>query len=174
MKYCSKCKEIHTNKELQNCPKCGRKLIDNPGHYSPVNLITANGFELERIKSALTDSDIAFSVKEERYDTGLQILNTAPPENCSVFTPLSHYDKAVETLIGIGALATNPLEELDKEDEEFLEKSREQEKKDELPEGKARLIRIFSFLAFLAVLVGFAFLVDWLLSFVTPLLGWSS
>ena len=172
MKYCSKCKKIHTNKELKNCPICKRKLIENPSHYSPVNLITANGFELERIRSALTQADIAFSVKEENYDTGLQILNTAPPENCSFFVPLSHYDKAVETLIGIGALKSNPLEELDKEDEDFLEKSREQEKKEELPEGKARLIRILSFLAFLVFLGIFAFAVDWLLSLVTPLLGW--
>ncbi len=172
MKYCSKCKKIHINKDLKNCPTCKRKLIENPSHYSPVNLITANGFELERIRSALTQADIAFSVKEENYDTGLQILNTAPPENCSFFVPLSHYDKAVETLIGIGALKSNPLEELDKEDEDFLEKSREQEKNDELPEGKARLIRILSFLAFLVFLGIFAFAVDWLLSLVTPLLGW--
>ena len=172
MKYCSKCKKIHLNKELTNCPQCRRKLIENPSHYSPVNVITANGFELERIRSALTNADIAFSVKEEKYDTGLQILNTAPPENCSFYVPLSHYDQAVEVLIGIGALKTDPLADLDKEDEVFLEKSREQEKNDELPESKARLIRIFSLLAFLAFLVGFAYLVDWLLSFVTPLLGW--
>ena len=172
MKYCSKCKKVHSNTEIQICPVCRRKLIENPNGFSPVNLITANGFELERIRSALTQADIAFSVKEENYDTGLQILNTAPPENCSFFVPLSHYDKAVETLIGIGALKSNPLEELDKEDEDFLEKSREQEKKEELPEGKARLIRILSFLAFLVFLGIFAFAVDWLLSLVTPLLGW--
>ena len=174
MKYCSKCKKIHTNKDLKNCPTCKRKLIDNPSHYSPVNLITANGFELERIHSALTQADIAFSVKEENYDTGLQILNSAPPENCSFFVPLSYYDKAVETLIGIGALSEEAVEEIDKADKEYLEKAREQEKKDELPEEKARLIRILSFLGFIAVLVGFSILVDYLLSFITPLLGWSS
>ena len=174
MKYCSKCKKIHTTKELTQCPTCRRRLIENPNHDSPVNIITANGFELERIKSALTDSEIPFSVKEERYDTGLQILNSAPPENCSFFVPLSHYDKAVETLIGIGALSEEAVEEIDKADKEYLEKAREQEKKDELPEEKARLIRILSFLGFIAVLVGFSFLVDYLLSFITPLLGWSS
>ena len=171
MKYCSKCKKILT-KNLDQCPKCGRRLIDNPNEYSPVNLVTANGFELERIKSALTDAEIPFSVKEERYDTGLQILNSAPPENCLFSVPLSEYRKAVETLVGIGALNEDSIHEIDKEDMEFLEKSRQQEKDEELPENKARLIRIFSFLGFLAVLVGFAYLVDWLLSFVTPLLGW--
>ena len=160
MKYCSKCKKVHINTEIQNCPACKRKLIENPNGFSPVNIITANGFELERIKSALADSEIPFSVKEERYDTGLQILNSAPPENCSFFVPLSHYDKAVETLIGIGALSEEAVEEIDKADKEYLE--------------KARLIRIFSFLGFIAVLVGFSFLVDYLLSFITPLLGWSS
>ena len=66
MKYCSKCKKVHINTEIQNCPACKRKLIENPNGFSPVNIITANGFELERIKSALADSEIPFSVKEER------------------------------------------------------------------------------------------------------------
>lgn len=172
MKYCSKCKNLHFSKELDKCPRCGKKLINEPSHYSPVKIVTANGFELERIKSALTQADIPFSVSEEKYDTGLQILNSAPPENCAFCVPIAHYDKAVETLVGIGALSEEKIHELDKEDEEFLEKSRQKEKDEELPEGKARLIRIFSFLGFLIVLVGFAYLVDWLLSFVTPLLGW--
>ena len=169
MKYCSKCKKIHHNKELTQCPKCRRKLIDDPNYNSPVNIITANGFELERIKSALIDAEIPFSVKEERYDTGLQILNSAPPENCSFFVPLSRYDEAVDTLIGISALDENTLPALDTEDEAFLEKSRENEKNDELPEDKARMIRILSFIAFLAILAGFVFLTDHLLSFITPL-----
>lgn len=172
MKYCSKCKNLHFNKELEKCPRCGKRLIDEPSHYSPVKIVTANGFELERIRSALTQADIPFSVTEEKYDTGLQILNSAPPENCAFCVPIAHYDKAVETLVGIGALNEDAIHELDREDEEFLEKSRQQENDDTLPENKARLIRIFSFLGFLAVLVGFAYLVDWLLSFVTPLLGW--
>lgn len=171
MKYCSKCKNVHINKELTICPHCRRKLIENPSHNSPVNVVTANGFELERIKSALAQADIPFSIKEERYDTGLQILNSAPPENCSFFVPLSYYDKAIETLIGIGAVNSEILQELDQEDEKFLEQSREQEKQDELPEKKARLIRIFSFLGFLIVLALVAYLADYLLSFVTPLLG---
>lgn len=172
LKYCSKCKNLHFSKELDKCPRCGKRLIDEPSHYSPVKIVTANGFELERIRSALTQADIPFSVTEEKYDTGLQILNSAPPENCAFCVPIAHYDKAVETLVGIGALDEDAIHELDREDEEFLEKSRQQENDDTLPENKARLIRIFSFLGFLAVLVGFAYLVDWLLSFVTPLLGW--
>ncbi len=171
MKYCSKCKQIHTAKELTVCPHCSKKLIENPGCYSPVKTVTANGFELERIRAALTNADIPFSVKEERYDTGLQILNSAPPENCSFFVPLCHYDEAVQTLIGIGAVKENELQELDKQDEEFLRQSRQQEKSQELPENKARLIRFLSFIGFLGVLVVFAWFVDYLLSFLTPFLG---
>lgn len=170
MKYCTKCKQIHTAKELTVCPRCGRKLTENPNYQSPVKAVTANGFELERIRAALTNEDIPFSVKEERYDTGLQILNSAPPENCSFYIPLCHYDKAMETLVGIGAVSEESMQELDRQDKEFLQKSREQEKTEEMPEGKARLIRILSLIGFLAVLVGFAYLADRLLSFVTPFL----
>ncbi len=123
LKYCSKCKNLHFSKELDKCPRCGKRLIDEPSHYSPVKIVTANGFELERIRSALTQADIPFSVTEEKYDTGLQILNSAPPENCAFCVPIAHYDKAVETLVGIGALDEDAIHELDREDEEFLETS---------------------------------------------------
>ncbi len=172
MKYCPKCKSVHLKKELTLCPQCRRKLIENPSPHSPVKVVTANGFELERIKASLTEADIPFSVTEERYDTGLQILNDAPPENCSFFIPLSHYDKALETLIGIGAADPDTLQALDQQDEAFLQQSREQEKQDELPENKARWIRIGSLLGFLLFLGLFAYLVDRLLALVTPLLGW--
>ena len=57
MKYCSKCKKIYFDFEGERCPSCNRKLIDEPNHFSPVYIITANGFELERIRAALESAE---------------------------------------------------------------------------------------------------------------------
>ena len=71
--------------------------------------------ELERIRAALHDADIPYSYQEARRDTGIQILNSAPPENCDVFVPLSAYNDALEVLIGIGALKENDIPDIDDE-----------------------------------------------------------
>ena len=104
MKYCAKCKKIYTKSEPAACPFCGRELIDDPSSFSPVDIVTAHGFELERIAAALKDADIPYSTREVRRDMGIQILNSAPPENCIVTVSLEHYQQAAELLIGIGAM----------------------------------------------------------------------
>ena len=96
MRYCTKCKIL--TRDHEKCPFCSRKTIDNPSHFSPVRIITANGFELERIRAALNDAGIPYSYNESVKDTGLQILNSAPPENCDVYVPLSAYAQACELL----------------------------------------------------------------------------
>ena len=95
MKYCAKCKKIYTKSEPAACPFCGRELIDDPSSFSPVDIVTAHGFELERIAAALKDADIPYSTREVRRDMGIQILNSAPPENCIVTVSLEHYQQAI-------------------------------------------------------------------------------
>ncbi len=171
MRYCTHCKTIF-NDNVTVCKKCGKKTISNPNHYSPINIITANGFELERIKASLSDSDIPFSVQETQQDTGLQILNSAPPENCNVFVPLSSYDDAVSVLVGIGALKDNEIPEIDEQTQSYIKKSKKNAQETQLSPKKARIVRILSFIGFLLVLVGVVYLTDFLISFIKPLFGW--
>ncbi|MBQ9461506.1 MAG: hypothetical protein IJU51_06285 [Clostridia bacterium] len=118
MKYCSKCKKIYTKSNPEICPACGRELISDPGSFSPVDIVTAHGFELERVCSALKEAGIPFSTREVRRDMGIQILNAAPPENCIVTVPLEQYQQAVELLIGIGAM--QQAEELSDDDRQQI------------------------------------------------------
>lgn len=171
MKYCTRCKCIF-NDDKNICIKCGKKLIPNPNHYSEVNLITANGFELERIKSALAETDIPFSVRETRKDVGLQILNSAPPENCNVFVPLSCYDDAVSLLVGIGALKENEIFETDEQTQEYIKNAKKNAEKEELSPAKRRTVKIISLILFLLILAGTVYLADFLLSLIKPMLGW--
>ena len=156
MRYCTKCKKLYKGDETEKCFVCGKKTISDPSHYSPVNVVTANGFELERIRAALHDADIPYSYQEARRDTGIQILNSAPPENCDVFVPLSAYAKTMDVLIGIGAVK----EEISQADTEKLREAEKAAEDEELPPEKARRIRILSGITFILLLVLVVWLVD--------------
>lgn len=156
MRYCTKCKKLYKGDETEKCFVCGKKTISDPSHYSLVNVVTANGFELERIRAALHDADIPYSYQEARRDTGIQILNSAPPENCDVFVPLSAYEKTMDVLIGIGAVK----EDISQADTEKLREAEKAAEDEELPPEKARRIRILSGIAFILLLVLVVWLVD--------------
>lgn len=166
MKYCTRCKKIFRSEDIQNCTVCSRKLIDDPNQYSPVDIVTANGFELERIKAALTDSKIPFTVQETEKDTGIQILNSAPPENCTIRVPLGYYTEASELLIGIGAL--NEAEELSDEDEAKLQEERKKESL--LPETPAKrfLSYVMFIIFFILMIAAVIFITDLITPFINP------
>lgn len=165
MKYCTKCKKLLTKDTHEACPACGRPLISDPNQYSTVYIVTANGFELERIKAALTEQDIPFTVQQTKDDTGLQILNTAPLENCRVFVPLSYYSDAVSLLVGIGAL--QEADELDEADEQRLREERSATR-EELSPRKAFWIKLLSIIIFIALIAGVVFLADMIGRFINP------
>ncbi len=165
MRYCTKCKKIYTSDESESCTVCGRELISDPSHYSPVNIVTANGFELERIKAALTEAEIPFSVKECPDDTGLQILNSAPPENCTVSVPLGYYSQTVELLIGIGAL--KEAEELSDEDAQLVAEER-QKTEEEMSPRKRFWVKLLSIILFIGLIAGVILLADIIGRFINP------
>ena len=165
MKYCTKCERRYTDTNASHCTLCGKALIDNPNHYSPVYVVTANGFELERIKASLTDADIPFSVSQTRDDTGLQILNAAPPENSQIFVPLSFYTQTVSILLGIGAL--NHADEISEQDEEKLQQERS-EHEEEMSPKKRFWVKLLSIILFIGILAAVVFLADWIGHFINP------
>ncbi len=157
MKYCTRCKKIDIREDNDTCRFCGRKLITDPNHYSPVHIVTANGFELERIKAALTEAEIPFTVQESRHDAGIQILNSAPMENCDIMVPLSFYTEASDLLIGIGAL--NEADELSEEDETKMKEARKNTE-EELSPRKSFWIKLLSIIVFIAMIGGVILLAD--------------
>ena len=165
MKYCTKCKKLYFSSDAEACTKCGRDLISDPNHHSPVDIVTANGFELERIKSALTEAEIPFTVQECENDTGIQILNSAPPENCRVFIPLGFYTQASELLMGIGAL--KETEELSREDEERLLEERMKNEEEMSPKQRF-WVKLLSLIIFIALLAGVILLADLIGRLINP------
>ncbi len=145
MKYCTKCKKIYTGDEAEVCTECGRELVGEPNRFSPVDIVTANGFELERISAALKEAEIPFSTREVKRDMGIQIMNAAPPENCIVTVPLGYYTQASELLIGIGAMTA--ADELSADDRQKLEEEKNKKEPEQSPTkgafNKAVLIVMF-------------------------------
>lgn len=166
MKYCTKCKKLFMKDHKEVCPNCSRKLISDPNHFSPVHIVTANGFELERIRAALNSAEIPYSYQEELHDAGIQILNSAPPENCEVFVPISAYDDAVDTLVGIGAIKDDDIPDINEENKQQLKLSKKKSEEEELSPQKARLVRILSAIAFLIILTGVVYFTDFLIAVV--------
>lgn len=171
MKYCTKCKLIADDGKTV-CTKCGKKLISNPNHYSAVKVITANGFELERIRAAFTDSEISFSVQQTKNDTGLQILNSAPPENCDVFVPISDYNEAVSVLVGIGAIKDNNIPEIDEQTKKDVDKARQEAEDNEMSPRKRFWVKLLSFLGFLLIIAAVTYFSDYIGSLIKQLFGW--
>lgn len=57
MKLCTKCKHLH-NDEDAVCSNCNSPLESITDENTPVYLLSAEGFELERVKTALEDNSI--------------------------------------------------------------------------------------------------------------------
>ena len=165
MKYCTKCKKIFTDDKTEKCPVCSKQMIDDPSRYSPVNIVTANGFELERIKAVLTEAEIPFSVQEAKDDTGLQILNSAPLENSCVFVPLSFYTQSCELLMGIGAI--KEAEEMSDDDEMMLIEQREKEFEEMSPQ-KRFWVKFFSIIGFILIIAATVLVADFIGRFINP------
>lgn len=145
MKYCSNCKKIF-NTNTDECPKCSRRLIAQPSGESPVVIKLSGGFEAERIIAALKDEDIPSYQKEAKGSAGLRILNSAAPEESEIYVPLSAYNKAVDVLVGIGALNPDEDEVLDVDDSELPPPPME-----EMSSRKRFWVRVLSIILFIAV-----------------------
>ena len=173
MKYCARCKKLYFKITDSRCPICNKKLIENPNHFSPVYIVTANGFELERIRAALNSADIPYSYQNEKRETGIRILNSAPPENCEVFVPISAYCDAMDILVGIGAVKDDKIPDVNDDEMAKLNEAKKEaaETDEELSPKKARIIRILSFIAFLMILAAAVYLADFIIALVKNMFG---
>ena len=164
MKYCKKC-NLLIKDTCDNCTKCG-KTLDNaePSAKSPVVVVTASGFEKERICTILTDKDIPYSVRvvaKRGIPTEINAVAGNSKTEHEIIVPYEFYNKAMEQLVGINAveLDDGELQELT----EALEKEDKSDKKtdaDDYFSVKNRVIRILSAIAFFILVALVIFGVD--------------
>lgn len=164
MKYCKKCNLLVKN-NIDKCTECGN-LLDNsqPLDKSPVVVVTASGFEKERICTILEEKNIPYSVRVVTKK-GIPTQSDAVTGNSKtahhIIVPYEFYNKAMEQLVGINAvnLTDDELQSLT----EALEREESSGKKpsaDDYFSVKNRVIRIVSAIAFFALVALVIFGVD--------------
>lgn len=115
MRYCEKCNYI-TDESMKNCPRCKSVLKkDEPPKNFPVAVITAAGFERERIAAALNDNGVPCTQRAAKKQPSAEIITGVNSATADILVAAGDYDKARDILVGIGAVKL--------EDEEIIEDS---------------------------------------------------
>ncbi len=163
MKYCKKC-NLLIKDDLNSCTKCGKALESSVSDKSPVVVVTASGFEKERICTVLTDKDIPYSVRvvtQKGIPTEMNAVTGNSKTAHQIVVPYEFYNKAMEQLVGINAV------QLTNEELQSLTEALEEEESSNKPSNiddyfsvKNRVVRIVSAIAFFALVALVIFGVD--------------
>ena len=116
MKYCSSCGRLYEAQEEQ-CPRCRRPLAAEAKQEDSVYLVTAGGFELDRICAALEDAGIPYEQKAAKKMAAAPVVSGVAGAT-DVLVAYMDYAKAQDVLIGVGALSVPAQEDADPQQED--------------------------------------------------------
>lgn len=171
MKLCTKCKHLH-NDEDAVCSNCNSPLESITDENTPVYLLSAEGFELERVKTALEDNSIPCdSVIKDKQLKKQEFINKNFAES-DILVPYAAYEKAYDICIGIGAIKEDDTQVL--EDAVEQKDSNEptlDEKFEEMSGVKRTTVRVLSAIAFLALVALAVYGTDFITGFIKGLFG---
>lgn len=125
-------------------------------------LLSASGFELERVKTALSDNGIPNDSKPQKRNYSAKAVTGVDNSQQDIYVAAADYDKAYDLCVGIGAI------HLEGEEEEILETepSAAEEEFEEMPQGKRTAVRIISALLFILIAAALIFGVDYFTSWI--------
>lgn len=170
MKLCTKCKHLH-NDEDAVCSNCNSPLESITDENTPVYLLSAEGFELERVKTALEDNSIPCdSVIRDKQLKKQEFINKNSAES-DILVPYAAYEKAYDICIGIGAVKEENTEILDEEVEKKDDEPTLDEKFEEMSGVKRTTVRVLSAIAFLALVALAVYGTDAVTAFIKGLFG---
>ena len=118
-------------------------------------LVSASGFELERIQTALSDNGIPNDSKPQKRNFSASAVTGVDMSVRDIYVGESDYEKAYDLCVGIGAIKIEGETE-DEPPEEF----------EEMSPGKRTAVRIISAALFIllaaAVIFGVDFFMGWI------------
>ena len=118
-------------------------------------LVSASGFELERIQTALSDNGIPNDSKPQKRNFSASAVTGVDMSVRDIYVGESEYEKAYDLCVGIGAIKIEGETE-DEPPEEF----------EEMSPGKRTAVRIISAALFIllaaAVIFGVDFFMGWI------------
>lgn len=112
MKYCESCRKLHNDNE-ETCTECKKNLQNIEDENTPVFLISAEGFEKERIIAALADEGIPTDTKRMKKDNSAKAVTGVDMGDLSILVPYQAYEKAYDICVGIGAIKEENEEIID-------------------------------------------------------------
>jgi len=118
-------------------------------------LVSASGFELERIRTALSDNGIPNDSKPQKRNFSAKAVTGTDISIQDIYVAESDYEKAYDLCVGIGAIKLDGEETI--LDEEASAASEEFE---EMPAGKRTAVRIISAILFLLLAAAVIFGID--------------
>lgn len=130
-------------------------------------LLSASGFELERIKTALSDNGIPNDSRPQKRNFSAKAVTGMDNTQQDIFVAEDDYEKAYDLCVGIGAIHPEGEEEMIIEEE--APDASDEEAFEEMPAGKRTAVRIVSALLFIliaaAVIFGVDFFTNWIKGF---------
>ena len=115
MKYCSRCGTLYQKGAM--CTNCKKPLSKDIDKNDPVFVISAYGFERERIVNALKDNGIPCVEKKEVKQNSAEEITGNQGTLVRILVPYCAYSDAKDILIGIGAIKTDAVILKDGDDE---------------------------------------------------------
>lgn len=163
MKYCKKCKRVYQD-EMEYCTSCrSRKpLLPLTDSSTPVYLTSADGFERERIQTALTDNGIpndSVIVEEDIMPASVKGYSSSWRD---ILVPYSAYDKAYDICVGIGAVKLEG-------EEKIIDEGPPAEEFEDMPPAKRTTVKILSAILFIIVAALIIFGTDAITGFIKGL-----
>ena len=110
-------------------------------------LVSASGFELERIKTALSDNGIPNDSKAQKKSFSAKAVTGVDNSEQDIYVSEEDYDKAYDLCVGIGAIRPEGEEQEILPDDEAAPAPAEEEFED-MPDGKRTAVRIISAILF--------------------------
>ena len=160
MKYCKKCKHLHNDSE-ELCTACKKPLYEITDENTPVYIMSAGGFELQRVKTALEDSKIPCDSIPQKYTTSAKAVTGYDSSYQDIMVPYAAYEKAYDVCVGIGAIKDGNEEIIDDtaNDSEYNAETEEFEQMDSKKRMLVRIVSaIFLIIIFALVIYGTDFI----------------
>lgn len=117
-------------------------------------LVSASGFELERIRTALSDNGIPNDSKPQKRNFSAKAVTGTDISIQDIYVAESDYEKAYDLCVGIGAI------KLEGEETILEEEAAAAEEFEDMPFGKRTAVRIVSAILFILLAAMVIFGVD--------------
>ena len=105
MKYCPHCTTLYQKGAV--CPECMRPLTNEIQENDPVCVISADGFERERIVAALRDNGVPCVERISKKERSADAVTGKLAAKVKIQVPYGACAQAKDILIGIGAIHTD-------------------------------------------------------------------